>query len=97
MPFQEGLIRILDLGENPTYRQKDLGYPQRILDEFYWPLFEARVLSNLLMLPTWTSSNGATQELGKACGLGTMAIEEMDPDWYEEGLKRSQHYLKSIL
>ena len=96
-PFQEGMIRILTLGKDPTYSASDKSYPQSILDDFYWPFFEAGVLTHLLLMPTWSSSNGATQERNKALSIPNFILEEMSQELYDEALERSRHYLQSVL
>jgi hypothetical protein len=97
LPFQEGMIRILKLDKDPTYKRDDASYPQSILDDFYWPLFKSGALTHLLVMPTWETSNGATQERNKALTIPTFTVEEMDQELYEEALKRSAPYLQSVL
>ncbi len=88
LPFQTGMIRLIGKPDNIMFDGNGLPYPQNILDDFYWPLFECGELTDLLLFPTWTGSNGSTQEFTKALDLG-ISIEEYDPDWFEEALRRT--------
>lgn len=93
VPFQHGLIRILNLSQSPTFHQTAKDYPHSIIKDFYWPLFESKGISHFLLLPTWISSNGATQELNKAISVGSNDIQEYPHDWYEDALNRSKPFV----
>jgi hypothetical protein len=99
LPFQHGLIRILNLHKDKVFFEPGgdpKTYPQQILDGFYWPLFEARGLDHLLLLPTWVTSNGSTQELTKAFDIGGIKIEEIHDDWYQEALRRAKPFINNL-
>lgn len=55
MPFQETIERICE-------KQKIVGYPSSLLDEFYLPLFESGKINTLCFLPGWEKSKGASWE-----------------------------------
>jgi hypothetical protein len=92
LPFQNGMIRILGAGKKLNYKPGDTDYPQNIMDDFYWPLLQAGDVTHLMLLPTWVTSNGSTQEVGMALRVGTVAIEEMDEDYYNQALARMKSF-----
>ncbi len=59
------------------------GYAQAILDDFYLPIFESRLVSKMYFLPDWQTSTGATWERAQ-CERLSIEIIEYPPDWLKE-------------
>lgn len=60
--------------EIPMQRAKMIakkeGYPFDLLEEFYLPIFESKLIEELFFLPGWESSTGAKWEHEQAVRLG---------------------------
>ncbi len=95
LPFQTAMIRILNLPKNPTFTTSEI-YPQTILDDFYWPLMQSGGIDCMYFLPTWETSNGATQEWQKAAEIGKIEIWAYEKAWYAETLERSRIFLGNL-
>ncbi len=56
--------------EHPMQKLKKEGqYPEEILTDFYWPIFESKMIHGLKFMPNWKSSIGAEKEMNKSIEL----------------------------
>lgn len=60
-------------------------YYERILHDFYLPLFETRIIRRGWFLPGWKSSRGATWERGKLREFGAECTD-LDEKWVDRML-----------
>ena len=58
-----------------------IGYDERILDEFYFPIFESNLIEEFRFLPNFSGSHGATGENDKLIELKRNIIY-LKEDWY---------------
>lgn len=68
--------------ESPIERVKYnySGYPYALLEEFYRPIFESKMINTFAFLPGWQSSTGAKWEHDQAKKLG-IKILYLPDDW----------------
>lgn len=81
IPFQEAMTRLSKEVE---------GYDERVLTDFYLPLFESGKVTTFIFLPDWESSKGARWERRTIKRLrseksfpGKYKIIYLEQDWYE--------------
>lgn len=68
MPYEKVIARLVDDEKSsPDYG----GYPMRLLEEFYLPVFTAAEFADVYMIPGWECSTGATWEKERLEALGT--------------------------
>jgi hypothetical protein len=82
LPFQDAMIRITD------YFNLD-HYPDEIITEFYYPVFESRLITCAPFLPTWATSRGARMERERIEKVGGIEIVDYPVDWYEEAVRQA--------
>jgi hypothetical protein len=90
IPFQNHMIRIGKLGSKLKFEVTDTDYPLAIITDFYYPLFESKLISDFLLLPGYQSSRGAMLELHKAVEVERISIRGYPKAWYTEALSRYQ-------
>lgn len=76
LPFEVPMHKIVE-----SYKKS--GYAMPILEDFYLPIFESRLVSILHFLPDWQSSIGAKWEHEQAKRLG-IDIKYFDHGWQAE-------------
>jgi len=71
--------------ESPIQRLKYdyAGYPYALLEEFYRPIFESKMINIFAFLPDWQSSTGAKWEHEQAEKLG-IEILYLPEDWEKQ-------------
>lgn len=68
MPYEKVITRLVDDEKSsPDYG----GYPMRLLEEFYLPVFSAANFAIVYMVPGWEHSTGATWEKERLEAQGT--------------------------
>jgi hypothetical protein len=77
LPFQVYLLRLLEGW--PAER----GYCFDLLEEFYGPLFERRLIKSLFFLPDWESSIGCRWERERAL-KHQILVRDFPPQWLSE-------------
>lgn len=96
--FRESLARIIpgfqeaqqtDLGRIATRRE--------IVTGFFRPLFEEEAISQLLCLPDWQSSVGATMEVRLAYGLGRPLVQDFPRSWITGVEQKYQQMLVGLV
>lgn len=88
LPFQKGMIRILGLNRNPSFKAEAAGYPMSILTDFYGPLLDSKLVSDLFQLRDHASSFGARWEEARARLVEMIHIRSYPSLWYEEAMRR---------
>lgn len=63
LPYEDAMHRIM---QTPYYKQEE----RHLLDSFYLPIFESRLVGTHYFMSTWASSIGATWEHNQALRLG---------------------------
>lgn len=81
IPCQDAIKRIAQ------YKPGDTAYDQRILTDFYEPLFGARIVKACYFLPGWETSHGARWERDIVPVYG-IAVKEYPQGLYEAAIRR---------
>jgi hypothetical protein len=71
MPFERSMLRIKRELEKNVYSMK-------LLEDFYLPIFQNKLVDTLFFLPDWQTSRGATweHEQGKNNGIEVVYLPE---------------------
>ncbi|MBP6883770.1 MAG: DUF4406 domain-containing protein [Candidatus Pacebacteria bacterium] len=67
MPYEEPMQTLKTLDPSDDHLE-------RILTDFYWPIFNSGLVSAMYFMPNWQTSNGATKEHAKAIELGIKIV-----------------------
>ncbi len=83
MPYEEVIARLVeDEKSSPGYG----GYPTRLLQEFYLPVFQGAGFSVVHMIPDWENSTGASWEKKVLEALGAR-VEFLPKDFLEDAAR----------